>query len=78
MTIGTIPTVKDLLTHLGRRMPDRPSRDEALDAALWSIVTRYSTIDRTGLSLRRESQQEHYWAFDFVYPETGDAFEVEI
>lgn len=76
--IGTIPTVRDLLKHLGRRMPDRPRLGEALYAALWAIVSRYTSVDRAGLAVLRESQQEDHWAFTVAYPETGDLFDVEI
>ncbi|WP_151524146.1 hypothetical protein [Serinicoccus kebangsaanensis] len=76
--INTVPTVALLLELLNRRMPPRPSREEALEAATWAVATRYAKVVRGELVVTQETQYPDHWLIAFRWPRTGDEFEVGV
>lgn len=76
--VGAVPAVGWLLQRLNRQVPPRPSHDSALDAAKWSIVSRYERVSRDDLTLTSETREVDHWAFTFVSGPNRDVFEVEV
>lgn len=76
--VGTVPTVQMLLAHLGRKVPDRPQREEALATATWAVAMQYHTVARRSLEVVGEVREADHWSFDLRFPESDDRFEVEV
>lgn len=76
--VGAVPAVGWLLQRLNRRVPSRPSRDTAVEAAKWSILSRYERVSRDDLTLTAETREADHWVFAFVSGPERDLFEVEV
>lgn len=76
--IGAIPTVEWLLYKLNRRVPPRPNKDEALDAAKWAVVLRYKDVSAGNLTVLSETEEPTHWTFRLRRQSTDDTFEVAV
>lgn len=76
--IGVIPTVEWLLHKLNRRVPPRPTKDEALDASKWAVLMRYKDVNAEDLAVIRETEEPTHWTFELRRQSTGETFEVAV
>lgn len=76
--IGTIPTVDWLLQKLNRRVPPRPAKDRALEAAKWAVLMRYPDVSAEELTITAEAEEPTHWMVTLVRQTTRDTFEVGV